>query len=141
MVLRLCEASASDASRIADIHMAAFGSNVMLQAQFPTPAIRNELRKCIAEKAVADINDSETAVLVVRDDGDEEIISFAKWALPVSPAEEAYYTEPPWRWPEGTNRAILERWTGKVDAAQKKILGDAPCYRKSLGGKRKDIFS
>ena len=127
MDLTLAKASESDANRIADIHMAAFGSNMMLLAQFPTPAIRDELRICIAEKAKADIKDPKTAVLVVREG--PEIISFAKWALPVSQSEE--YVEPPWRWPEATNHAVLDRWTEKVEAAQKNILGESPCYRKS----------
>jgi hypothetical protein len=38
--LTLIEASEDDATRIADAHMAAFGTNLMLLAQFPTPAIR-----------------------------------------------------------------------------------------------------
>lgn len=63
--LRLHTATREDASRIAEIHMAAFGPNAMLHAQFPTPIIRQELQKCIEKKALADIDDSKTTVLVV----------------------------------------------------------------------------
>ena len=59
-------ADLSDAGRIADVHMAAFGSNALLLAQFPTPAVRDQLRDCIAKKAADDIQDPNIAVLVVR---------------------------------------------------------------------------
>ena len=132
MPLNLSEASELDVERISEIHMAAFGPNVMLQAQFPTPAIRDQLKACIATKASADIRDANTAVLVVRDaENRNEIISFAKWHLPVSASEA--YDEPPWLWPEGTDLAVLDEWTEIVEAAKQTILGDQPCYRKSGG--------
>lgn len=66
MALTLCPASEPDADCMADIHMAAFGHNAMLRAQFPTAALRSELRKSIAQKALADIRDPKKAVLVVK---------------------------------------------------------------------------
>lgn len=45
--------------------MAAFGTNDMLHAQFPTPAIRKALQICIKDKAIADIEDPKISVLVV----------------------------------------------------------------------------
>ena len=119
-----------DADRIADIHMAAFGTNLLLQAQFPTPAIRDELRGCIARKALADIHDAKTAVLIVQDEGEQnKIIGFAKWHLPVSVSED--YEEPVWLWPAGTNLAVLDEWTEIVEAAKQRIIGNEPYYRQS----------
>lgn len=126
-MLSLSPALASDADSIASIHMAALGNNAMLLAQFPTTATRHELKKCIAEKALADSQDPMVAVLVVRDQ--DEIIGFAKWHRPVTDPD---YVECPWRWPQGTNRAVLDMWTGKVEATKHKILGEAPFYSKSL---------
>ena len=126
MALELSVALESDADRIAAVHMAAFGSNALLQAQFPTAAIRRQLEICIAKKALDDINDPKTAVLVVRHQN--EVISFAKWSLPVLNSEP--YVEPPWQWPEGTDYAVLDPWTERVEAAKQKVLGDAPHYRK-----------
>ena len=91
MALTLCPASECDVDCIADIHMAAFGANAMLRAQFPTAAIRSELRTCIVQKALDDIRDPKKAVLVVKDGN--EIISFAKWDLPVFEGET--YVERP----------------------------------------------
>lgn len=54
-----------DALWIAEIHMAAFGCNAMLHAQFPNLAIHKELQTCIKDKALADITDPKTTVLVV----------------------------------------------------------------------------
>lgn len=137
MPLHVSLALETDASRIAAIHMAAFGTNAMLLAQFPTPAIREKLQTCIAAKALADIRDPKISVLVVRDDdkshNDEtrdEVISFAKWSLPVLEGET--YVEAPWLWPEGTNWRVLDQWTSVVESAKERVLGDEACYRKLL---------
>ena len=135
MALILCPASESDANCIADIHMVAFGANAMLHAQFPTAAVRAELRKSIAQKALADIGDPKKAVLVVKDGND--IVSFAKWDLPVFEGEA--YVERPWVWPDGTNLAILDEWMEKVKEAEEKVLGAQQCYRK-LGNRLELIF-
>jgi hypothetical protein len=141
----------ADAGRIAEIHMAAFGSNVMLCAQFPTPAVRQALQKSIEMKVLADIDDPKTTVLVVRDSPDDEqpssaqsasliqnkdkteqerkgrAIAFAIWIHPVTDEED--YIEPPWVWPEGADRNVLENWTRKTEEAQERALSRTPCYR------------
>jgi len=119
-----------DSHRIAAIHMAAFGTNALLRAQFPTPSAREALKLCIAQKAIDDIRDPNIAVLIVRDQS-EEIISFAKWSLPLSAPE--MYVESPWTWPQETNFAYLNGWTEKIESATQKILGGAACCRKSQG--------
>ncbi|KAL4963683.1 GNAT family N-acetyltransferase [Aspergillus stella-maris] len=128
--LTLCEASKADATRIADIHMAAFGSNHMLLAQFPTPKIREGLRVAIREKATSEIDDPCWTVLVVRDTTTpgNEIISFAKWQHPIPESQAHSYVEVPWKWPAGTRLDILDEWTKKVVAAGENLLGKTPCY-------------
>ncbi|OHE96031.1 hypothetical protein CORC01_08724 [Colletotrichum orchidophilum] len=117
--------------------MAAFGPNAMLHAQFPTPIIRQELQKSIENKALADIDDSKTTVLVVTGSKDKEknadiVIAFAKWSHPVLPGED--YMEPAWVWPEGTDLKVLEAWTAKAAEAESRSIGDAPCYRLTFIG-------
>lgn len=70
MALILCPASESEEKCIANIHMAAFGANTKLHAQFPTAAIRSESKKSSAQKALDDIRDIKKAVLVVKDGND-----------------------------------------------------------------------
>ena len=123
---KITEAAESDAQTIADVHMAAFRDNGMLLAQFPTSAIREQLRLCIAKKAADDIRDPKIAVLVIHSGG--ELISFAKWSLPVSAVEK--YEEASWIWPEETDFAVLERWTERVLAARERVMGDRQCYSK-----------
>ncbi|KAI1655135.1 putative GNAT family acetyltransferase [Daldinia decipiens] len=152
MPLSLSAAEPADAARIAEIHMAAFGSNAMLLAQFPTPAVRDALKKSIELKALADIDDPKTTVLVVRDSSlelgsnsaistdnertrgrrKEQVVAFAKWAHPVRLDED--YVEPPWIWPAGTNLVILNDWAKKAEAAQSRALGNTPCYRLTFMG-------
>jgi hypothetical protein len=151
MPLKLCTATPADAPRIAEIHMLAFGSNKMLRAQFPTPAIRVALQKSIEDKTLADIEDPKISVLVVRELLSEEqevvkderrnvgeggevvpkegkVISFAKWSHPIDDGED--YVESPWVWPEGTNLEVLENWGKEIDEAYERVLGATPCYRK-----------
>ena len=126
MKFEVTVAAESDAGRVAEVHMAAFGSNPLLRAQFPTPAIRDQLRDLIAKKAADDIRDPNIAVLVVR--SQDKVVSFAKWSLPVSASEA--HVEAPWLWPEGTNFPVLNEWTEKVEQAQQRALGELPSYRK-----------
>lgn len=106
--------------------MAAFGANAMLLAQFPTAAIRDELKSCIERKALDDIEDPKIAVLIVRDR--DQIVSFAKWSLPI--ADEEAYEKSPWVWPKGTNFEVLNMWTALVESAKQKVMGTRSCYRK-----------
>ncbi|KAL8840006.1 MAG: hypothetical protein Q9170_001490 [Blastenia crenularia] len=116
---------------IAAIYEAAFGTNAILLAQFPTSTVRQNLQTCIATKALADIQDSNIAVLVMREDGQcdeaDKIIAFAKWSLPIEQGKP--YEEVPWRWPEGTDFEVLERWRQKVDGAKERVMGDGFWYR------------
>ncbi|KAI1205193.1 putative GNAT family acetyltransferase [Annulohypoxylon truncatum] len=143
MPLALATAQHADAARIAEIHMAAFGSNAMLLAQFPTIAVRDSLKECIRSKAHADIDDPNITVLVVRDSdtiglgenkqdhkrpATERVVAFAKWAHPVSTDEE--YAETPWIWPDGTDLKVLQEWTRKVEDTQAHAVGESPYYRK-----------
>ncbi|KAL2755410.1 hypothetical protein ACRALDRAFT_2105797 [Sodiomyces alcalophilus JCM 7366] len=133
MSLQRVNATPADAEKIAEIHMAAFGANGMLRAQFPTPSVRAALKETIRAKAIADIQDPKITVLVVRDSDVREphngsrIIAFAKWSHPVLRDEN--YTETPWVWPEGTDHAVSATWTSKMEEAQERVRGDRPCYR------------
>ena len=75
MALKITSAKEADADRIADIHVAVFGTSISLLAQLPIPAIRGQLRERIAEKAAADIRDPNIAVPAMRDQG--QIVGFA----------------------------------------------------------------
>ena len=146
MSLILDFATNDDAERIAEIHMAAFASNVMLLVQFPTPAVRAGLQRSIKTKALADIADPKTSVLVVRDSrlpdehyqadtsrspwpSTSRVIGFAKWAHPIDQFEA--YVEPPWEWPEGSDWHMLDKWSIRTEEAQAKAMGETACYRES----------
>ena len=94
MTLHLCYASDHDATRIADLHIAAFANNKMLHTQFPSSVIRAGLWHSIVNKTLADMHDPHIAVLVIpdmtlKDDKNEKgkAISYAKWSLPTSTLE------------------------------------------------------
>ncbi|OJD18688.1 hypothetical protein AJ78_01303 [Emergomyces pasteurianus Ep9510] len=130
MPLTLSVAKEGDVSQIANIHLASFGENMMLRAQFPTPTLLAGLRTSLEEKALEEIRDPQWAVLVVHDQ--EGIISFAKWKRPVFDTES--YIEAPWRWPEGTRMDILNEWTKRVEEVSNEVIGTTPCYCLSFMG-------
>ncbi|KAI0025586.1 hypothetical protein F4780DRAFT_341643 [Xylariomycetidae sp. FL0641] len=100
-------AEPADAARIAEIHMAAFSSNTMLLAQFPTPRVREQLQESIRLKALGDIADPQVSVLVVRDETEKQhaVMAFAKWSHPVSSDQD--YNETPWIWPPCTDLGLV----------------------------------
>ncbi|KAK2763218.1 hypothetical protein FQN54_009854 [Arachnomyces sp. PD_36] len=130
MPLTLSFAEEGDADRIADIHMASFGTNMMLRAQFPTPAVREGLRTSLIRKVIEEIRDPNWDILLARDQ--DEILSFAKWKRPIF--DTSTYTEAPWQWPEGTRMDVLDEWTRRVENVSEKVIGSAPCYSLSFIG-------
>lgn len=126
MALVLSLAEEADADRIADIHMAAFGTNLMLRAQFPTPSVREKLKITLIEKVIDEIKDPKWAVLIARDEKKKDIVSFAKWRRPILDSEA--YAEGAWNWPDGTRLDILEEWTRLVEDASESVLRGQPCY-------------
>ncbi|KAI9150012.1 hypothetical protein HJFPF1_09762 [Paramyrothecium foliicola] len=133
--LRMRVATRADATRIAEIHMAAFGPYAMLHAQFPSPRIREKLLVSVENKALADIDDPKTTVLVVSSSGEDNadsVIDFAKWLHPVHPSD--HYVQSPWAWPDGTDLDTLGAWTARAAEAESRAVPDARCYRLSFIG-------
>ncbi|KAI0394710.1 putative GNAT family acetyltransferase [Xylariaceae sp. FL0594] len=136
-----------DAARIAEIHMAAFGPNAMLRAQFPNETQTTSgggeggggLRESVRLKALADIRDPRVSVLVVRcypnpgiegdcwgEEEEEEdeglVVAFAKWSLPAN--ENDGYREAEWIWPPGTNMDVLNAWSSVTEEAERRLMRD-----------------
>ena len=129
MTLRLCIATEADALCIGDIHMAAFATNGMLHAQFPTPSSREGLRDTVADKATEDIRDPHTMVLIVKDTQVcNEVITYGKWSLPTSTSAN----EAPWIWPEGIRLDLLEEWIGNVESVKDRVFKHQSCCRTSF---------
>lgn len=129
MVLKLSNAGPADVDRIAAIHLAAFSSNILLHAQFPTTASLASLRSILVEEMLLAIENLETVskvVLVVRDsEANEQIISFAKWDLPGVPKHPKSNI----LWHEDVRQEYLEEYVGLAEAAKDRVVGNAPCYR------------
>lgn len=135
MVLQLSAANAADVDEIAAVHLAAFDSNILLHAQFPTPASLNALRSYLSQEILASIQGGEQsrkAILVVRDaEADEKIISFAKWDLPGLVPELQTLQAPEITCVEGCNMEYLERYIEKAEAAKTRVISNTACYRKT----------
>ncbi|TAQ90552.1 hypothetical protein B7494_g1106 [Chlorociboria aeruginascens] len=134
MVLQLSAATGADVDQIADIHLAAFDSNVLLHAQFPTEDSLKGLHDVLSADALSTIRDAKAtgkAILVVRDTEIDKIISFARWDLPTLNlmAHNRDIT-----WPEGCRLEYLEGYTTKAEAAKERVIGNTPCYRLTFVG-------
>lgn len=131
MVLRLSCATSKDVDEIADVHLAAFDSNTLLHAQFPTRASLDALRSYLSQELLASLQVGSKAILVVRDtELGEKIISFAKWDLP-SPAVSQNISMPEITQVEGCNKEFLERYSAMAKATKVRVVGSSPCYRKN----------
>lgn len=131
MVLKLSHATAADADCIASIHLLAFNSNVLLHAQFPTPASLAALQTILAQEMLHSVQTSDKsgkAILIVRDtEADNQIISFAKWDLP-GLANVVHH--PGVTWPEDCRQEYVDVYHEKAEAAKSRVIGDKKCYRK-----------
>jgi hypothetical protein len=121
------------------MHMDALGSNAVICAIHAEDEDLAELREAVEAKALADMNDEKTTVLVDhavtapsgQDDEDgrsaaptEDIITFAKWTHPIHPSEDC--TPPAWNLPRSTDRDILRLWIEEVERVEAKIIGNTP---------------
>lgn len=123
-------ATEADADRIASIHLAAFDSNIMLHAQFPTNRALSGLHEVLVEDIIRSIRDPSKEVCVIREMG--LIVSFAKWFLP--DADEGLVDEI--HWPKDTDIQLLNEYFDKCEEEKNLILGSRSCYSK----KSFDIF-
>jgi hypothetical protein len=128
MVLHLSGAATADVDQIAAVHLAAFDSNALLHAQFPTPSSRAALQQILSQEMFATIQNDHSGkvVLVVRDtDAENQIIGFAKWDLPEL-SKKPFGSA----WPEDCQEQYLNEYYDKAEAAKNRVIGEQPCYRK-----------
>jgi hypothetical protein len=132
MALQLSVATEADVECIASIHLAAFDSNPLLHAQFPTPSSLKGLHTSLSQDALSTIWKGESSgkiVLVVRETAaDDRIIGFAKWDLPQT-SEGIFHSDI--TWPEGCRQEYLDEYIEKAESAKNRVIGDNPCYRKT----------
>lgn len=129
MVLHLSRATRDDVDEIADVHLAAFDSNPLLHAQFPTAASLNALHSFLSRSSLASLQTTSKAILVVRDtEVGEKIISFARWDLPVT-AEVDDVSFPDITSVGGCNKEYLEWYSALAEATKARVVRSKPCYR------------
>lgn len=126
--------SYEDANRIAEIHVAAMDSNILLHAQFPTPEALDKLEELLACMTVSQLKDRQVnKVLVARHPDSSEIISFIKWEMPRASGTEGKETEAEaeeFTWSEGSCQQYLDEYALLAEAAKQKAIGELACYRK-----------
>ncbi|KAH7074593.1 acyl-CoA N-acyltransferase [Paraphoma chrysanthemicola] len=152
MSFHLQIAQPDDVPRITQIHMDAFSSNAIIRAIHTYDKGLHDLRQAVAAKALADIGDAKTTVLVARYQDNEialkgpeqahgmgrkdsavvresiydaQIIAFAKWAHPVFPDEHVF---PTWPLSESKDRRVLDPWLVEVARVEAEIIGESPRY-------------
>ncbi|KAK3401614.1 hypothetical protein B0T20DRAFT_450624 [Sordaria brevicollis] len=81
--------TASEAARIAEIHLLAMQSNPLLHVQFPTPESQSALQDFLAKDTLQKMtllqsssSQCEEGILVARLEGNDEIVGFIRWDHP-----------------------------------------------------------
>jgi hypothetical protein len=132
MVLQLSIATEADVDCIASTHLAAFDSNILLHAQYPTPSSLEGLQAYLSQDALDIIQNGQNCgkvILVVREtEAKNQIISFAKWDLPEISKAPLHSDI---TWPTGCRQEYLDEYHEKAEAAKNRVVGDRPCYRKT----------
>jgi hypothetical protein len=129
MMFQLEVARPEHAPRITQIHIDAFGTNAIVRAIHAADRGFQELCKAIERKALADMADSNTTVLIARNAGGNaddlsNIIGFAKWVAPIHP-EEQHFT-PPWDLEKTADWEILGPWIEIAQKVEDEIIGNTP---------------
>ncbi|KAK4127224.1 hypothetical protein N657DRAFT_548492, partial [Parathielavia appendiculata] len=118
----------SDAPRIAEIHLAAMGSNPLLHVQFPTPESLKSLQQFLSTHTAEELRDSTSGVLVAREVESGVVVAFAKWDSPSHPGNTKLESGD-LRNLEGCRREYLDRYASLAEEAKATCFGDGPCYR------------
>jgi hypothetical protein len=118
----------SDASRIAEIHLAAMHSNPLLHVQFPSPESLKALQQFLTKHTAEQLRDPASGVLVARDPETNVIVAFVKWTSPSHP-ENTNLESGDLRDLEGCRREYLDRYAALAEEAKMTCFGDKPCYR------------
>lgn len=119
----------ADAPRIAEIHLAAMGSNPLLHAQFPTPDSLGQLRRFLEAYTASQLRDAASGVLVAREADTGLIAAFAKWDSPSHP-EDGKLESGDIRYVEGCRPEFLDGYASLAEEARQRSFGDRPCYRR-----------
>ncbi|KAK3905193.1 acyl-CoA N-acyltransferase [Staphylotrichum tortipilum] len=131
--LRPC---ASDAPRIAAIHLAAMHTNPLLHAQFPTAASLAALEGFLTAYATAQLQDNPSGrgggggALIARDRATGEVVAFARWDSPrEKEGDSSGIVEL-----EGCRREFLEGYAVRAEEAMGRLWGgrEGGCYRLSF---------
>lgn len=134
MVLQISDATPSDVEQIASLHLISFDSNPLLHVQFPTPESLTSLRSILShdmKRTIQHTANSKKKILVVRDSNTkDQIISFAKWDLPISPGLQQEL-HPGAQWHQDVRQEYLDTYHDLAEAAKQRVIGDTPCYREA----------
>ncbi|KUI69319.1 Mycothiol acetyltransferase [Cytospora mali] len=126
--LEMLVPSEADVGRIAEIHLAAMNSNILLHAQFPTSQALQNLEPFLASLTISQLKDPKVGVLVARHPQLHDIISFIKWDLPVL---EGHFEEgiQDFKWSDGCCQKYLDEYAFLAEQAKQRAIGDLLCYR------------
>ncbi|KAL2150798.1 hypothetical protein VTH82DRAFT_7361 [Thermothelomyces myriococcoides] len=117
----------ADASRMAEIHIAAMDANPLLHAQCPTPESLRSLQRFLEAYYAEQLRDPSSGVLIARDPGTGVISGFAKWNSPSHPEKVKLESGSPTA-VEGCQRKFLDRYVELAEKAKRRCFGDQPCY-------------
>ncbi|GAB1315814.1 N-acetyltransferase domain-containing protein [Madurella fahalii] len=117
----------ADASRIAEIHVAAMDSNPLLHAQFPTSDSLVALQRFLEADTADRLRNPTSGFLVARDPEAGTIAGFVRWDSPSHP-EHVKLESGSLRNLEGCRREFLDEYSSRAAEAKRRSFCDNPCY-------------
>lgn len=127
MSLILCTPSETDVSAVSTVHLWAMDENLLTHAQFPSPEGLQFFHGWLERNTLEHLRDEDKGVLVAKDGGTGEVVSFVKWLVhrPDEGEQEQVEEE---EWPDVARAEYLDPYAKLTERVRDRAVGEAAAY-------------
>ncbi|KAH6610604.1 hypothetical protein Trco_000624 [Trichoderma cornu-damae] len=131
MALAVCTPSEAEAPAVSTVHLRAMDGNLLTHAQFPSPEGLRFFHAWLERDTLGHIRDGDKGVLIAKDDGTGEVVSFVKWVVHRPGEEEEKEKEERQvkeEWPEVARKEYLDPYAALTERVRVRAVGEAAAY-------------
>ncbi|CAG9992573.1 unnamed protein product [Clonostachys byssicola] len=114
----------SGAGEIAEIHLQAMSSNLLLHAQFPSDEALGFVRAWLTKDSVDHLENPSQGILVAKREGTGETLGFVKWTVHREPEREEEHEE----LPDSCRAIYVYSYVELTARVRKEVMGTEPYY-------------
>ncbi|KAL7932711.1 acyl-CoA N-acyltransferase [Trichoderma chlorosporum] len=125
MSLIICTPSAADVSAVSTVHLRAMDENLLTHAQFPSPEGLQFFHAWLESNTLEHLRDGDKGVLVAKDEGTGEVVSFVKWLVHRPGHGEQPVEE---EWPAVARGEYLDPYAALTERVRNGVVGEEAAY-------------